>query len=208
MRKLKKTLRKTFLFGRVLIPKHARYKSDGRVNQGLCGNLAPGQDKVTQTDLFQPVMVDDALIDAFEPAAEQGDPLPGRPAPGHALGKGCAARRQADNRPMPPVRRRAFGSRAQGTVHHIGAQHHSGTAPGRAVIDIAVPPLAEAAQIKRLQRPQAELQRLARQAQSKRARESIGKKRDHTGFPGRGNHARLFHQVTRNGRGRNVQPPV
>ena len=63
MRKFKKTLRKAFLFGGVLIPEHAGYKSDGRINQGLCGNLAAGQDKVAKADLLHAVMIDDALID-------------------------------------------------------------------------------------------------------------------------------------------------
>ena len=43
-----KPMGKGFLFRGRLIPKHAGYKPDGRVNQGLCGDLATRQDKVAQ----------------------------------------------------------------------------------------------------------------------------------------------------------------
>lgn len=44
----KQTFGKGLLFRRCLIPKHARYKSDCRINQGLSGDLAPRKDEIAQ----------------------------------------------------------------------------------------------------------------------------------------------------------------
>ena len=75
LRGFQQTVRKGFLLGRMLIPKHAGYKADRRVDQALCGDLSAGQDKVPKRHLFDPEMVQNALIDTLEPAAKKGDAI-------------------------------------------------------------------------------------------------------------------------------------
>ena len=92
LRKFKQPFRKAFFFGRDLIPKHAGYKPHCRVNQGLCCDLAPGEDKITKTDLFHAVMIQNALVHAFESTAQKGDAVAVRKPPRHRLIKGLSAR--------------------------------------------------------------------------------------------------------------------
>lgn len=71
LRVLQKSVRKAFLFDGRLIPEHARYKSDARIDQGLRGDLTAGEDKVAHRDLFDAEMVDSALVEPLKPTADK-----------------------------------------------------------------------------------------------------------------------------------------
>ena len=130
---------KGFLGQRILIPQHARYKPDRRVDQDLSRDLAAGQDIIADADLLDIMGVEDALVHPLETPADQRDALAFGKLAGAGLGQRAAARREIDHRQIAP-------RRAQGRVHHIGANHHARATARRRVIDIAMPADAEIAQ--------------------------------------------------------------
>ena len=92
VRKFQKPLREGFLLGGLVIPKHAGYKADRRINQGGCSDLATGQDEIAKADLLDPVMVENALVYALETTAKQGDAVSGGKAAGGGLIEGFSTR--------------------------------------------------------------------------------------------------------------------
>ena len=88
--------------------------------------------------------------------------------------------------PRGLISRRGRGSPSRrGAVdrlgQHIGAHHHARAAAGRRVVDRAVPVGREVADLHRLERPRARLQRPAGERQAERARKHFGIEREHGG---------------------------
>ena len=71
LRVFQKALGKGLLLDGTMIPEYAGYKPDGRVDQGLCGDLSAGQDEIAQADLADVETGQHALIQPLEPAADQ-----------------------------------------------------------------------------------------------------------------------------------------
>lgn len=79
LRVFQQTVGKAFLFGRGRVAKDAGDQPDGGIRKRLHRDFAAGQDKIAKADLFDLMMVKNALVDTLEPATQQGDPsLPAR----------------------------------------------------------------------------------------------------------------------------------
>ena len=63
LRMFKKAVGKGFLGQGVLIPQHARYKANRRVDQDLSGQFPAGQDIIADADFLDPVGIKNALVD-------------------------------------------------------------------------------------------------------------------------------------------------
>ena len=128
-----------------LIPEHARHKPNRRVDQGLRGEVAPGQDEVPERHLLQPEPLDQPLVHALEAPAEQDRavaPARGRaPSPGRCAGPGAtsaaAARRRA------PARCASSSARAPTSARST----MPAPPPAGRVVHVAVAPLAEVPQV-------------------------------------------------------------
>lgn len=103
LRVLQQTVGKAFLFGRGRIAKDARDQPDGGIQKRLRGDLASGQDEIAKADLFDLVVIKDALVDTFEPATQQRDPLARGKAARGGLIERLATGRKIDNRPAGAV---------------------------------------------------------------------------------------------------------
>ena len=68
-----------------------------------------------------------------------------------------------------------------GRGQHVGAQHHAGAAARGRIVHRAVPAEAVLADVVRVERPVAALQRLAGQGKSERAGKHLGKQGEHGG---------------------------
>ncbi len=71
LRMLKQAMRKGFRLDGCLIPEHARYKPNRRINQHLRRQLSASQDVVANRDFLHVELCDGALIHALEPPAQQ-----------------------------------------------------------------------------------------------------------------------------------------
>ena len=160
-------------------------------------DLAPRQDEIAKRDFFDAVVVEDALVDAFEPAAQQGDAGALGPLLRAGLGEGSAAGGKVDDGPFAAVGRGVQRGHLQRAVEDVGAQDEARAAPRRRVIDVAVLARAKAAQVDGVERPEAEVERLAGQRQAERAGERLGEKGDHLGGPRAFDAQRFLHQVAR-----------
>ena len=113
------------------------------------GDLAARQHVIADRHLLEPAAGDDALVDALEPPADHDRARPGRERAHARLAEGRPARAEEQLRSRVAGGRRRIESGRQ----HVAAQHHARPAPGRRVVDGAVPADAVVADALRLQRP-------------------------------------------------------
>ena len=92
LRVFQQAVGKAFLFGRGLVAQNLGQQAHGGIKHRLGGNFAAGQDKIAQGYLFNLMMIDHALVDAFEAPADHRHSITGGKAVGHGLVKGAAAR--------------------------------------------------------------------------------------------------------------------
>ncbi len=202
---LEKARREAFLFGRGGIAENAGQKPHGSIQKRLRGDLPTGEDKIAKAYLFDPEMIQNALIHAFEPPAQKRDAITGRKLAHHRLIHRLAARREIDERHHAP----RFGSGGGDRLfQHVGPQNHPRAATGGCVVDIVMPPLAKLAQVIGLELPKPLVQRLAGQALAQNTGEGAGKERDHLHLKSAGEGRGLFHEVARLERGRDRLAPV
>ena len=81
-----------FLFNAFGISQNAGDQPHGGIQHRLRRNLAPGQHEIAQGHLFNVPMVQHPLIDTFEPAAQERNPIRRRPFARGRLIKRLAAR--------------------------------------------------------------------------------------------------------------------
>ena len=120
---------------------------------------------------------DDALVDAFETAADDEAARACRQFAHEALGEGFAARAHQQARAH-------MGGGIDGRRQNIGFQHHAGAAAGRMVIHGAVPVGGGGADVADVEGPEAVVQRLARQRNAERAGKHFGKEGEDGGGEG------------------------
>ena len=127
----------------------------------------------------------DALVDALEAAAEQGDAGAGSQRPGTRLVEAAAAGREAEDGPAHrPVRRR----RVQRRRDHVGAHHHPCAAAGRGVVDGAVAVGRGVADVADLEPPEVVGERPAEQRRAEGAGEHLREQGEDAGGPGGSGH--------------------
>lgn len=92
VRVFEKAVRKGFRLDGCLIPEHAGYKTNCRVNQHLRCKLSSGQDIVADRDFLHAKLIYDTLVYALETAAEEDRARPARKIAGDRLVKGFSTR--------------------------------------------------------------------------------------------------------------------
>ena len=95
------TFGKAFFFGRGRIAQNTGAETDRGVDHCLSRDFTAREDEVAKRDFFDLVMIQHALIDALEPAADQSDAIGRRPFLRGSLGERFAARAEIDQRPAP-----------------------------------------------------------------------------------------------------------
>ena len=87
-----------FLLDRGVISGDAGDQAQRRFEHRHGRHFAAGKDKVAERNFEHAALVDDALVKAFEAAAEEGEAGAGRPILGEGLGERHAARARIDER--------------------------------------------------------------------------------------------------------------
>src|SRR6185437_4838911 len=139
--------------------------------------LAAREDEIAEADLLDAARLEHALVDPFEPAAQQPHPGPRRQRPHARLIEQAPARRQIDQRAASP----GAGDRG---IDHVGPHHHAGTAAERGVVHGAVFIARKAPDVHNFQTPNPVLQGLAGERQAERSREHLREDRQHRRQPG------------------------
>ena len=141
------------------------------------GDFAAGQHVVADRDLFEPRGLDDPLVDALEPAADDDDAGAGRQL-AHAacvsgLPRGLISSRGRGSSAGAPRRCAAASTSQRSTM--------PGPPPAGRVVHGAVAAEAVIADILRLERPEPPRQRIARQRQARAGRETSREKGEDRG---------------------------
>ena len=115
------------------------------------GDLAAGEHDVAERHLGQSARRDDALVDALEAPAENGDARPRGELADEALRRRLAARAHQE----PRARIGQGPGRVDRGGGDVATDHHAGPASGRRVVDAAMAPDAVLADIGGVERPDA-----------------------------------------------------
>ncbi len=168
----------TLILERLLVPGHSGQEAHDGIHQHQRRRLAARQHEIAEADLLGIVRVQHALIDAFEPAAQEGRPRLRRQFPHARLGQQTPARREIDQRP-------GAARSGDGRVHDVRPHHHPGAAAKRGVVDGAVFIAREPANVYRTQRPDPFGQAPPGQRLAERTGKHLGKQGQHGGCPNR-----------------------
>src|SRR6476469_8420351 len=164
LRIFQQALAEAFICPGGLLAHDARNEPDAGVEQGQSRDFAARQNIVAERDFLEVAQLNDALVDALEPAAQNDRAWTMAQFLHPRLSQWNSAR--AHQQARPAVARRRHG--IDGAGQHIGLHDHAGAAPGGGVVNRAVLVERMAADVDRVEAPDTRGERLAGEAHAKR----------------------------------------